>query len=838
LNKIQIADQTLHPSAQIEEVRAGVFHRACLCLWLMASILLAFGLQQCIAATKIANAKSLSNAVASSSSASAELNPSLWDAPSQEELDLKNVVDRSQILYGLKNLQTMQAMWKLSQYYLNVGKFSQADSQLRVVKDICAKNQQLRPVTKTQIDSACARAAAGMHARRGKPVYGIFKETVPGNLNFEAGLMPNSGGLQKMFPDLPSAWGIFGIHPEDYKVVLDMSGGVGGSKCALIEAKSTDAKGYATLIQGISPQSFLGKRVRMTGYVKTKSAQWAALWLKVEDKNGVKTLDNMSDRPITGTTDWTPYTCVLDVPVNCSNISFGGALKGSGAASFDNFKLEPVGRDTATSAGVSGSSGGAGFGPTNMDFEDGSGPTPVGWYGAGLHPEDYEVGLDDHGGVGGTKCGFVKAKNNQAKGFGNLMQSVPPGKLAGKRVRLSGSVKTIDAGRASLWIRIDDKDGMISLDNGNDRPITGTRDWTNFNCVLDVPMRSTGIFFGCILSGQGQVFFDNLKLEEAPNERTTALYTSGEIVATQSSNSSVGNSTATNVSSIVPRGALWEAPTAEELNYKRQMETSQVQNGFTHPQTMRAMWQLSQYYLKLRKFAQAEHILRYLNDASTKNPKNSPVTIADISAAYDRALVGMRKQTAQAVQAGFNQPAPHKPEANSQNGRGPFNLNFEQPTSSLLPPGWMIAGSDPGDYDFGLDKRGGRGSSQCSFIRAKSSSAAGFATLMQSCKASQYSGKRIRFSAFVKTSDAGKAQLWLRVDGPNAEMQGFDNMGRRPVLGTTDWANYECVLDVLPDSVDVCFGVILMASGQVWIDDAKIEEVGLDAPTTDTSRAR
>ena len=52
--------------------------------------------------------------------------------------------------------------------------------------------------------------------------------------------------------------------------------------------------------------------------------------------------DNMSDRPIVGTTDWKKYDIVLDVPNNASNIAFGALLSGTGQIWFEKLTFEIV----------------------------------------------------------------------------------------------------------------------------------------------------------------------------------------------------------------------------------------------------------------------------------------------------------------------------------------------------------------------------------------------------------------------------------------------------------------------------------------------------------------
>ena len=48
----------------------------------------------------------------------------------------------------------------------------------------------------------------------------------------------------------------------------------------------------------------------------------------------------------------------------------------------------------------------------------------------------------------------------------------------------------------------------------DDRPIEKTTDWKKYNLVIDVPSESTGIAFGMMLIGKGQVWLDDVSIEE------------------------------------------------------------------------------------------------------------------------------------------------------------------------------------------------------------------------------------------------------------------------------------------------------------------------------------
>ena len=107
--------------------------------------------------------------------------------------------------------------------------------------------------------------------------------------------------------------------------------------------------------------------------------------------------------------------------------------------------------------------------------------------------------------------------------------------------------------------------------------------------------------------------------------------------------------------------------------------------------------------------------------------------------------------------------------------------------------------------------------------------------LMQTIRADNYLGKRVRFSAFAKAENVESAGFSLRVEGDGMTVLNQDMMERRPITGTRDWQRYDIVMDVPPHSKQLVFLIRLKGSGQIWVDDLKFEEVGQEIPVTTTS---
>lgn len=166
--------------------------------------------------------------------------------------------------------------------------------------------------------------------------------------------------------DLPTGWFKAGSKPKSYDMGIDKGAGQDGKDVATIKSIDKKIDGFGTLMQTCSSQKYLGQRVRMTGFVKSKDVkEKAGLWFRVDKANSKKSLafDNMYDRPVTGTTDWKKYEIVLDVPLNASKLAYGALLAGTGQIWFDNLNFEIV-DSTITTTGRKENKE-----PVNLNFE-------------------------------------------------------------------------------------------------------------------------------------------------------------------------------------------------------------------------------------------------------------------------------------------------------------------------------------------------------------------------------------------------------------------------------------------------------------------------------------
>jgi hypothetical protein len=102
--------------------------------------------------------------------------------------------------------------------------------------------------------------------------------------------------------------------------------------------------GFGTLMQSFSASNYVGKRVRLRGWVKSQNVgDWAGLWMRVDKGREMLTFDNMQDRAIKGDQPWSIYDVVLDVPAGATSINFGILLSGVGEVWLNDLSLEVVG---------------------------------------------------------------------------------------------------------------------------------------------------------------------------------------------------------------------------------------------------------------------------------------------------------------------------------------------------------------------------------------------------------------------------------------------------------------------------------------------------------------
>jgi hypothetical protein len=158
---------------------------------------------------------------------------------------------------------------------------------------------------------------------------------------------------------------------------------------------------------------------------------------------------------------------------------------------------------------------------------------------------------------------------------------------------------------------------------------------------------------------------------------------------------------------------------------------------------------------------------------------------------------------------------------------------------------WGLRGATPFDYVVTLDHELHTSGTASALISAQRESP-GYVTMFQTSAAAPVRGKRVEFSADVRTRGVKRgANLLLRAEDAHGNTIAFDNMqtsydiDRRPdhlinrgVTGDNEWSTQHVVVDIPDEARVITYGVSLFGGGKAWIDNARIEVVTDDMATT------
>lgn len=145
-----------------------------------------------------------------------------------------------------------------------------------------------------------------------------------------------------------------------------------------------------------------------------------------------------------------------------------------------------------------------------------------------------------------------------------------------------------------------------------------------------------------------------------------------------------------------------------------------------------------------------------------------------------------------------------------------FYWNFEN-TLNGKPQGWNISAKP--DYSISLDSLNIQ-SGKYSILIESTGESCDFQSISFTLP-NNYDGHLITLSSYIKTENVtdGYAGLWMRIDPRIA----FDNMNKRGITGTNDWAKYEITLPMDPTkTTQIAFGGILSGKGKMWINNLTV----------------
>ena len=135
---------------------------------------------------------------------------------------------------------------------------------------------------------------------------------------------------------------VIGPRADEYDYGVDVDVSCSGKSSGFLRAQAAAPVGYVTLFSTVPPDGFRAQKLRVAGFVKSDAVSgWAGLWARVLDDAGTTlAFQNMAARPIVGTTDWSRYELVVDVPAGASSIYIGLSLDGPGQVWVDGVVVD------------------------------------------------------------------------------------------------------------------------------------------------------------------------------------------------------------------------------------------------------------------------------------------------------------------------------------------------------------------------------------------------------------------------------------------------------------------------------------------------------------------
>jgi hypothetical protein len=302
------------------------------------------------------------------------------------------------------------------------------------------------------------------------------QETIgPKNLDFEAkGL---STGRKGWFA--PSVI-------TDYTVKVVNGDAFKGKQYAEISSIKEKPEAFGNVMQSFDATPYRGKTMRFRAAVRvhTENKGSGQMWMRVDCPNRkMGFFDNMDNRPITSN-QWKEYDIIGKIDTDALYLNIGCMLIGEGKVDFDAVSFEPTNEKPTTRSSDS-------------------------WFPAGSHPRQYTMETNDG-------ISMIKYTSTEAPaGFGTYMKMHAPGEWSGKRLKMTGMIRTENAeGWVGMWSRVDGpNDEPLDFDNMHDRPIIGTSDWKKYEIITNVPKNAKAIAYGVLVNGKGTAYFKDIKFE-------------------------------------------------------------------------------------------------------------------------------------------------------------------------------------------------------------------------------------------------------------------------------------------------------------------------------------
>jgi erythromycin esterase-like protein len=451
----------------------------------------------------------------------------------------------------------------------------------------------------------------------------------------------------------------------------------------------------------------------------------------------------------------------------------------------------------------------------NLDFEAVIRGGPFAWVVGG---SGFQFTLDPTTFESGAQSLRIQDVNASSP-LGEAFQQFPIELVRGKRLHVSGWIRTENVGNAAAglsWFEVVGANGTTSTDYVPAPGLPpGSNEWARYDFDRDIHPEAVDVWLGVFLKGGGSAWFDDLEitvdglpLEQGPPpvfgepSEHQLEWIRNMAIPLKGSTPGEGDEDLRPLKNLVRSArivALGEGThgTSEFFRMKhRILEFLATEMGFTIfsiEANMPEAYRVNDFVLTGRGDPKALLKGMYFWTWNTQE-------VLDM-------ILWMRD---------FNQ---------SGRGRIEFTgFDMQTPTVAMQIVRDFVAANDPDLAPAVLSAR-----------NLTVSASGGFGVATGSFPVADAAGKSVRYSGYIKTSEItrGYAGLWWRVDGPSGILA-FDNMFNRGATGTRDWTRYEINLPVASNAIRINFGALHTGDGTAWFDALTVELDGV--PYTNPSR--
>jgi hypothetical protein len=663
-------------------------------------------------------------------------------------------------------------------------------------------------------------------------------------------------------------WFLSGPRMQAFRIGVDREVHFGGGASGRL-ASTEKGSGAGTIMQSVSADAYRGKRMRFSAVVRTRDLDgWTGLWMRIDRPDRRPAFDNMQQRPLRGTTEWTRVEVVLDVALDATAIQLGLLQDGNGTSWIDEASLEPVGKEVAVTAIDPYSRAFA-----NIDFESpdepGQSPDPKGWLVQGMAHDDFRAERDTSEKHGGTASAKLVNKVDAPRGEGMLAQTIRADDYAGTRVRVSAWLKARDVERGGSFTVTSYAGDAGPLSPGLTKASCGlgrTLEWELCEGVLDIPVIADTMQVSLGLQGKGTAWMDDV--------RVVPVGLDVPLTEVDRRASALRNG---NLEQAGKSPEAWYLAGGARAHYEAVVDTIEKHGGkqsarleprVKDPRGYGTMMQTFRAHdfrgkrLRMNAFVKGKGIDGrgdlWMRVQAADSPADGaglgagrcvltgtfdwkPCTVVfDVPERGDEIDVGIGLDAHGTIwldDVTFEPVDATVPlTTKSIHRRTLDDGGFEGAVDA--PSGWFMSGGARKEFKLTVDRtEHAEGTTSIRFEPAVPKPS-GYGTMMTSILAESYRGKRLRMTSRVRGRGiTARGDMWLRVQalGSPGDGPGLGG-GSCDLAGDFEWRPCTVVFDVPERGMWIELGIGLAGPGTVWLDDVRLEEVAKDAPVTGVVR--